>query len=228
MGTRTPWATLLAQYADNTSGDITPERLRNFVQSARPHAAAADPTINSDSASGFDVGHGWLNTSTPALFECVDASAGAAVWVQVYPAATAAHTHTLAEITDAGTAAAAATTDFATATQGATADTAVQPGDPLTDLSSGAAASGHVPKADGTGGIAWAAESGGGASALNDLTDVDTTGQANGDYLRLDTSAYKPHTLTAGFTKMVALTESEYAALTPDANTIYFIEDDPA
>ena len=133
MGTRTPWATLLTQYADNTSGDITPERLRNFVQSARPHTAAADPTVNSDSTSGFDVGHGWLNTSTPALFECVDASAGAAVWVQVYPQDTAApawgditgtlgdqtdldtaldgkadavHTHTLADVTDSGGAAA--------------------------------------------------------------------------------------------------------------------------
>jgi hypothetical protein len=56
--------------------------------------------------------------------------------------------------------------DFATSAQGALADTSVQPGDPLTDLSSGLATSGHVPKADGTGGIAWAAESGGGGGGI--------------------------------------------------------------
>jgi hypothetical protein len=39
------------------------------------------------------------------------------------------HTHTLADITDAGTAAGAAITDFATAAQGALADTALQPAD---------------------------------------------------------------------------------------------------
>ena len=105
MGTRTPWATLLTQYADNTSGEITAERLRNFVQSARPHTASADPTASSDSAAGFDVGHAWVNTSTPAVFECVDASAGAAVWVQVYPASASAPawgeiTGTLANQTD--------------------------------------------------------------------------------------------------------------------------------
>ena len=133
MGARTPWATLLTQYADNTSGEITAERLRNFVQSARPHTAAADPTVNSDSTAGFDVGHAWVNTSTPAVFECVDASAGAAVWVQVYPQEAAApawgeitgtlanqtdlqtaldgkaatgHSHTLSDVTDSGGAAA--------------------------------------------------------------------------------------------------------------------------
>ena len=133
MGTRTPWATLLTQYADNTSGDITPQRLRNFVESARPHTAASDPGVNDDSGSGFDVGHAWVNTSTPAVFECVGATVGAAVWVQVYPAsgatvtwggvtgtlsnqtdlqtaldgkAATGHTHTLADVTDSGGAAA--------------------------------------------------------------------------------------------------------------------------
>jgi hypothetical protein len=239
MGSRTQWATLLTQYADNTTGDITPARLRNFVESARPHEAIVDPAVTDDSASGFDVGHAWVNTATPAVFECVNATAGAAVWVQVYPAsgvawggitgtlsnqtdlqtaldgkAATSHTHTLADVTDSGTAASAATTDFATAAQGATADTAVQPGDPLTSLGSGAATSGHVPKADGSGGIAWAAESGGGSSdiALADglvivkhglvaatarpaagcvywQGSVDPTNRALGD-LWLETSAY--------------------------------------
>ena len=132
MGARTPWATLLTQYADNTSGDITAERLRNFVQSARPHEAAAAPGVTDDSTSGFDVGHVWLDTTGPTLFECVSASVGAAVWAQVYPGsasvawgevtgtlanqtdlqtaldgkATTVHTHTLTDITDSGGAAA--------------------------------------------------------------------------------------------------------------------------
>lgn len=74
------------------------------------------------------------------------------------------------------------TSDFATAAQGGLADTAVQPGDALTDLSSGAAISGQVPKADGSGGITWDDESGGGGGAawggitgtLSDQTDLQT------------------------------------------------------
>jgi hypothetical protein len=59
----------------------------------------------------------------------------------------------------------------------------VQPGDPLTDLSSGAADSGHVPKADGSGGIAWAAETGGGggggaAHVLDFVADCGGVGDA--------------------------------------------------
>jgi hypothetical protein len=48
-----------------------------------------------------------------------------------------AHTHTLAEISDAGTAAAADVGDFATAAQGTTADSALQPGGALGTPSSG-------------------------------------------------------------------------------------------
>jgi len=80
MGVRTSWATLLTQYADNTTGDITAERLRNLVKSAQPHTAAAAPTVNSDSTAGFDVGHAWLDTTGPTLYECVSAAEGAAVW----------------------------------------------------------------------------------------------------------------------------------------------------
>jgi len=47
------------------------------------------------------------------------------------------HTHTLAQITDAGSAASAATGDFATAAQGELADSAVQPGDLATVATSG-------------------------------------------------------------------------------------------
>jgi hypothetical protein len=148
MGTRTQWADLLTQYADNTSGQITAERLRNFVQSARPHVTTSAPTSTDDETAGFDRGHAWLDTTGPTVYECVDASASDAVWVQVYPAGGGAES--LDDLDDVdltgaadgdvlrrasgtwspdtlGTAADADTGDFATAAQGALADTAVQP-----------------------------------------------------------------------------------------------------
>lgn len=51
---------------------------------------------------------------------------------------------------------------FATTAQGALADSAVQPGDDITDLGSGEATDGYVATADGSGGIAWEAPTGGG------------------------------------------------------------------
>jgi len=52
---------------------------------------------------------------------------------QINGKADTSHTHTLANITDAGTAAGNDTGDFATAAQGALADTSVQPGDTQTE-----------------------------------------------------------------------------------------------
>jgi hypothetical protein len=151
VGSRTTWADLLTQYADNTSGQITAERLRNFVQSARPHVTTSAPTVNSDETAGFDRGHGWLDTTGPTLYECVDPAAGAAVWAQVYPQANGGGgASELSDLSDVdteyavngdvlryqagawspdalGSAADADTGDFATAAQGALADTAVQP-----------------------------------------------------------------------------------------------------
>lgn len=63
-----------------------------------------------------------------------------------------------------GTAATTDSTDYATASQGALADTAVQPGDDADTLGSGDAADGYVLTADGVGGAAWEAASGGGGT----------------------------------------------------------------
>jgi hypothetical protein len=150
-------AELLTNYADNTSGAISAERLRDFVQSVRPHTASEAPGASDDETSGFDVGHAWLDTTGPTLYECVDASEGAAEWVQVHPAsgasvewgditgtladqtdldtaltgkAATSHTHVLADVTDAGTAAAEDASAFATAAQGATADAALPASSP--------------------------------------------------------------------------------------------------
>ena len=44
------------------------------------HVDTVDPTVNDDTTQGFDVGDLWLNTTTEKLWQCLDASTGAAVW----------------------------------------------------------------------------------------------------------------------------------------------------
>lgn len=170
----------------------------------------------------------WLHENMP--------EAGAAVWGAI--------TGTLADQTDLqaalnakadasslGTAATADASDFATAAQGALADTALQPGDDAADLGSGAATDGYVLTADGAGGAAWEAASGGGSGAdeFTDLTDAPSAyTSAAGQYVRVNSTpdGLEFHQLVVGFENMVALDESTYAGLTPDENTIYFIEAD--
>lgn len=76
-----------------------------------------------------------------------------------------------------GTAAAEDVGYFATAAQGSLADSAVQPGDDANTLGSGAATDGYVLTADGAGGAAWEAASGGGAG-LSDLEHANTISTA--------------------------------------------------
>lgn len=44
--------------------------------------ATSDPTVNDDSSAGYEPRSIWFNTSTNESFRCIDATAGAAVWVQ--------------------------------------------------------------------------------------------------------------------------------------------------
>ena len=44
------------------------------------YAATTNPTVSDDSGDGYSVGSRWVNTSTDTLYECLDASVGAAVW----------------------------------------------------------------------------------------------------------------------------------------------------
>ena len=78
-------------FANNTSGDISPEDLRDGIESGRVHRQAGAPDANDD-ASGtggtiFDVGHFILDTTPTVneLYLCEDATATAAVWRRVYP-----------------------------------------------------------------------------------------------------------------------------------------------
>jgi hypothetical protein len=84
---RRTWATLASLYADNATGDITAERLRDGFDSVTPHESASAPTSSDDSSLGYDVGHVWLHTTPDPVevYQCVSSAAGAAVWLKVYP-----------------------------------------------------------------------------------------------------------------------------------------------
>lgn len=43
-------------------------------------AAAVDPTVADDAASGYVIGSVWINTVLKKVFVCVDSTGGAAVW----------------------------------------------------------------------------------------------------------------------------------------------------
>lgn len=78
------------------------------------------------------------------------------------------------------------------------------------NLTSGAAADGYVLTADGSGGAAWEAVSGG-ASELDDLTDVDlTTPPSDGQALVFDSgsSTWKAETLAGGVTDFLDLSDT--------------------
>ena len=85
---------------------------------------------------------------------------------------------TLSGLPTLGTAAATDSTDYATDTQGATADSAMQPGDDAAYLGSGAATDGYVLTADGAGGAAWEAATGGSSHdpvTVSDSASIDLT-----------------------------------------------------
>lgn len=48
----------------------------------RHNITTSNPTVNDDSADGYSIGSRWINTATDTEFVCVDATLGAAVWVQ--------------------------------------------------------------------------------------------------------------------------------------------------
>ena len=46
-------------------------------------AAAVDPTANEDSGDGYAIGSLWMNTTGDKIFQCIDATVGAAVWKEI-------------------------------------------------------------------------------------------------------------------------------------------------
>jgi len=130
------------------TGAIGADDIRAIVKSFPVTADAVAPTAADDSAAGYEVGTFWLKTTAPVTLYQCDDNTAGAAVWTVKHPLTAA---------DVG---------------------AVQPGDDVSTLGSGAAAAGDVPKADGAGNVAWGPESGGGASSplttKGDLWGFDT------------------------------------------------------
>jgi hypothetical protein len=87
-------AALVAEYADNTSGNISAQYGRNLITTTVPYVGAVAPTVNNDAVdtaglgTRFDAGSVWFDTTHRVVWECMSGATGAAVWVQVYPQVT--------------------------------------------------------------------------------------------------------------------------------------------
>ena len=261
---RRTWAQLAILYADNTSGDITPERLRDGFDSVTPHESASAPTASDDATLGFDVGHVWIHT-TPSpvnIYQCVSSTASAAVWALVYPESASGDVVGPASSVDGNFAVFSGATGkliadggasgdaFASSAQGALADTAVQParsvatqhsltggGDLSTDrtlsLVGDAATPGNSKYygTDGTGSRGYHdLPAGGGASALGDLTDVDTTGASAGDVLTYDGTGWEPQAPASGSAgvEINAQTGTTYTLVLADAGKLVTLDNGAA
>ena len=84
--TGTPAAPVLGLAAAGTPGTYTSARVttdafgRVSAATNGARTATVNPTVNDDSAAGYFAGYTWANTSTNAVFYCVSAAVGAAVW----------------------------------------------------------------------------------------------------------------------------------------------------
>lgn len=79
---RRTWAELQALYADNTTGDIGADDLRDGFDSVTPHVASSNPTTVNNQSQGFDRGHVWIDTSTSpfSAYDCLEATEISANW----------------------------------------------------------------------------------------------------------------------------------------------------
>jgi hypothetical protein len=55
----------------------------NQVATARSNVTNVAPTVNDDQEAGFSQWSQWIDTTGPDVWMCLDASTGAAVWVQL-------------------------------------------------------------------------------------------------------------------------------------------------
>lgn len=79
-GTGVPTALTGAQLA-SIIGTVSSSAAGVFPQSNL--GASADPTTGDDTGDGYSVGSLWLNTTDDTAFICVDATASAAVWLEL-------------------------------------------------------------------------------------------------------------------------------------------------
>ncbi|MFA5567616.1 MAG: hypothetical protein WC972_03110 [Trueperaceae bacterium] len=219
--TRTTWAVLLAQFADNTAGAISAEDLRDFVASARPFVTTTAPTTAHDETLGFDVGHGWLDVTGPTIYVCVDASSAAAVWVQVFPAS-GGGASAFTDLADTPSSYAGQGGKLVAVNAGATA---------LEFVTGGSTAWGDVTGAlsdqtDLQAALDLKADSASlGTAALADTGDFATAAQGTKADSAVQPAAIATFVTGDGITDVVAVTQAAYDLLTPDAGTLYVITD---
>ena len=83
---------LLAQFADNVTGEISAEDGRDLIMTAFGHWSTSNPTVNNDEddTAGlgvkFSVGSLWVNTNAFKVWRCCRSTAGAAIWREEGPA----------------------------------------------------------------------------------------------------------------------------------------------
>jgi hypothetical protein len=54
----------------------------NLVPLSKYDATTA-PTVNDDSGDGYDVGSKWIDETNDKAYICLDATSGAAVWLEL-------------------------------------------------------------------------------------------------------------------------------------------------
>ena len=87
----TAWVNLLQDsymQITDTNGYFTATDLENvldeiFENKVDRIESASAPTVNDDSADGYQVGAVWVNTTSDTVYVLVDATAGSAVWMDV-------------------------------------------------------------------------------------------------------------------------------------------------
>lgn len=70
-----------AQSGDYNADQIT-ETATRYFSIKHNRNSSVDPTVNNDSSQNYEVGSTWTNSTAQTKYVCMDASVGAAVWVE--------------------------------------------------------------------------------------------------------------------------------------------------
>ena len=218
-------------------------------------AATARTTLGLGTAATSNTGDFAPTLHTHTLSQITDAGTAAASNTGDFEASGAVSTHAAVTsgvhgisafgatlVDDADASAARTTLGLGTAATSNTGDFAAAShthalGD-LSDVDTAGATTGQVLEFDGADWVP--ATPSAGAAALNDLTDVSTAGATTGDVIVYNGSTWAPAAQSGGgeivsdaengvgensVTNIIAITQAEYDALTPQADTFYIITD---
>ena len=218
-------------------------------------AATARTTLGLGTAATSNTGDFAPTLHTHTLSQITDAGTAAASNTGDFEASGAVSTHAAVTsgvhgisafgatlVDDADASAARTTLGLGTAATSNTGDFAAAShthalGD-LSDVDTAGATTGQVLEFDGADWVP--ATPSAGAAALNDLTDVSTAGATTGDVIVYNGSTWAPAAQSGGgeivsdaengvgensVSNIIAITQAEYNALTPQADTFYIITD---